>query len=267
MRELYFGSRESGLPGVQDKISSKMLNARARSAEREYIVKFNPTEVPYAVENEYFFLQMARRAGLATGNFELLTDKNGRHALRIERFDRAVDVQTMNKTKFAVEDGAQVLGLYPLEKYDVDFIEMSNKFSGLSGSSLIAAFDLFKQLVFNWLIGNGDAHAKNFSIIQKPAVGFQISPAYDLLCTLYYEDKTMALAVNGSKSGWDRKFLTDAALKLGLNAKVSEKIIDSMITGLASLPDLILDGALPFRRDQNIEVSGLLKKRLAKASN
>jgi hypothetical protein len=77
----------------------------------------------------------------------------------------------------------------------------------------------------------------------------------------------MALAVNGSKSGWDRKFLTDAALKLGLNAKVSEKIIDSMITGLASLPDLILDGALPFRRDQNIEVSGLLKKRLAKASN
>lgn len=259
LRAQYFGSRASGIPGVQDKISSKMLNAPARAANIDYILKLNPTDVPFAVENEHYFLGLAKKCGIETAQHQLLTDAVGEHALRLERFDRAT--ASGQKIRLAAEDGCQVLDLYPLQKYEIEFTEMAAKLISLCPARGVAGYSLFKQLVFNWLIGNGDAHAKNFSVLESPAGEWLIAPAYDLLCTIYFEDKTMALPLGEATTGWSRELLIDAAAKMQVPAKAANKVIDKQLLVLANLPDQLMAGVLPYRRDQNIDVAGLLKKR------
>lgn len=262
LRDEYFGSKASGLPGVQDKVSSKKLNARARLANLDYILKLNPQEVPFAVENEAFFLSLARKCDLKTANYTLLTDSNGTNALLLERFDRVAS--KTGKVRLAQEDGCQVMKLYPASKYNVDFIDLAKALSGVCTAKEVAAYNLFGQMVFSWLIGNGDAHAKNFSVLEGQAGEFKISPTYDLLCTRFYEDRgdrDMALRLNGLSAGWNRKFLLDSAEMLGVSRPAAEDVIDFQLRQLKDLPDQIISGALPFRRDQNYDVAAFLKQR------
>lgn len=259
IREKYFGGKASGVPGVQDKVSSKMMNARARWANVDYILKLNPAEVPFAVENESFFLALAKRCGIKTAPNKTLADANGEHALLLERFDR-VATET-GKTRLAAEDGCQVANLYPAAKYNIDFIDVAQNLVALCSARSIAGLSLFNQLVFNWLIGNGDAHAKNFSILESPTGEWKISPAYDLICTRFYDDRNMALSLNGRETDWSRRNLIDAAEQLMVPARAAEKVIDKQLLVLKNLPNEILSGVLPFRRDQNYEVAAFLKQR------
>ena len=259
LREKYFGTSASGVPGVQDKVSSKMLNARTKTSHLEYLVKFNPDKYPFVVENEYFFLKLARECGIRTSDFELLTDVNGVHALRLRRWDR---VGSNGKSvRLAAEDACQIMNLDPYEKYDVDFIELVKALGQVTGSIKTVAMVLFPQLVFNWLIGNGDAHAKNFSLLETANGHMQLSPAYDLLCSRYYDDRTMALKIDGKDTGWDRAFLLSVADRLGVPSVLATRVIDKQLRVLAKVPDLLVGGALPFRRDQNADVAAFLKAR------
>jgi serine/threonine-protein kinase HipA len=259
LRDSYFGSVASGIPGVQDKVSSQMLNAPAKTAGVDYILKFNPKDVPFAVENEYFFLTLAKSVGLTTAKASLLTDSEGVNALRLQRFDRLGN--RTNKQRLAVEDGCQVLNRYPLDKYRVDFVEMANRMISLTPSRGTTSYRLFQQLIFNWLIGNGDAHAKNWSIRKSVCGVLQDAPAYDLLCTAFYEDRKMALPLEGQESAWTKPLLLQVAKKIGLPKAAALRTINRQLAVLADLPDQVLNGVLPFARHQNNEVSSLLKKR------
>lgn len=266
IRDKFFGLKASGIPGMQDKVSSKMLNVRSKTANNSYIVKFNPDDAPFAVENEAFFLGLAKKCGLTTSKYELLTDSVGNHALRLQRFDReATDLGTM---RLAVEDGCQAMNLYPSAKYDVDFVEMAQKLISLCPAKGTAGYSLFKQLVFAWLTGNGDAHAKNFSILETQAKEWVISPAYDLLCTAYYNhDREMALSIDGEKTGWNRNLLIKVAQQLFVPEKAATAVIDKQLKVLGDLPSELVDHALPFQRYDNNEVSKLLTRRSRSLSN
>lgn len=265
IRDEFFGSRASGLPGVQDKISSRMLNAPVKIAGIEYLLKLNPQSAPHAVENEAFFLALANKCGIETAAFDLLTDSHGQHALRLRRFDRITNFEpvahTSSRLRLAAEDGCQTMNRYPSEKYLVDFVEMANQLAAHCPAKSVAGLNLFKQLVFAWLIGNGDAHSKNFSILEKQKGEFMVSPAYDLLCTRFYDDRTMALAIDGEKENWSRATLISAAERMLVPAKLAEKVIDAQLATLKDLPSQILDACLPFARHLNIDVSNFLKQR------
>ena len=150
---------------------------------------------------------------------------------------------------------------YPSEKYLVDFVEMANQLAAHCPAKSVAGLNLFKQLVFAWLIGNGDAHSKNFSILENQKGEFMVSPAYDLLCTRFYDDRTMALAIDGEKENWSRATLISAAERMLVPAKLAEKVIDAQLATLKDLPSQILDACLPFARHLNIDVSNFLKQR------
>ncbi len=259
IRERFLGARSTGIPGVQDKVSSKMLNARARLANVDYMLKLNPADVPFAVQNEAFFLGLARKSGLKVANYKILTDGQGQQALLLERFDRISTKE--GKQLLAAEDGCQTANLYPADKYNIDFLQMGKRLASLCPASVVAGYQLFQQLVFNWLIGNGDAHAKNFSILESAAGEWRISPAYDLLCTRFYDDRTMALSLDDKKTDWSRSLLIDLAAELKVSKKAAEAVITEQLTALADLPDQIISGALPFRRDQNYDVAAFLKQR------
>lgn len=255
----YFDSPAAGLPGFQNKISSKMLNAPAKQQDLEYIIKFNPPEVPFAVENEYFFLALARSAGLTVSSFRLLTDSKGEHALLLQRFDR--ERRDAKTHRLAMEDACQVLGLYPSSKYQLSFEEVAGALIEKCSAPKPAALEIFRQIVFYWLIGNGDAHAKNFSILKTIAGEWRISPAYDILCTLYYQDSEMALSISDKTTLWDRATLLSLADQLGLPIALAEKVIDHLLLKTMNLAKQLDGGALPFRPDQSYKVSRTLRNR------
>jgi serine/threonine-protein kinase HipA len=118
-------------------------------------------------------------------------------AYAIERFDR-----TPERRLIHIEDFAQVRGFYPESKYKGTFETLAALiYRGRDESSLR---EFARRLTFNTLIGNGDAHLKNWSLIYRDPRRPVLSPAYDFVATFVYQpqDHTedLGLAFNGSKS-------------------------------------------------------------------
>lgn len=181
------------LPGVQDKVSAQMLNIPVQGRSHAYILKLNPPEFPHLVENEAFFFCAAARTRLRLADVELVHDKRGAPGLLVNRFDRIPEGDFIRP--LAVEDACQVLGRWPGDKY---VISTENAISGLARRCRapgVAALELYRLLVFAYLSGNGDLHAKNLAILRDQQGEWRVTPAYDLPSSAVYGDRTMALPI------------------------------------------------------------------------
>ena len=107
--------------------------------------------------------------------------------------------------RLAVEDGAQVLKLYPADKYNVGYGQVCHALADYCSAPLPALRNLAIQGAFAWLSGNGDLHAKNVSMVQQPHGEWTIAPVYDIPSTVVYGDKTLALTLAGKRSGISRR--------------------------------------------------------------
>ena len=76
------------LPGVQDKVSARMISVPVGYASNRYILKINPPEYPYVVENEAYFLGVARAMKMPVADAEVVRDADGRAGLLVRRYDR-----------------------------------------------------------------------------------------------------------------------------------------------------------------------------------
>lgn len=246
LAELGIRPQRVALPGVQDKTSAAMINLPvARTGER-HILKLNPLgEYPHLVENEALFLDAARRSGLTVPANQLVFDRDGMPGLLIRRFDRVTVGGRLRA--LAVEDGCQVTNRPPADKY---LLDAEATFAGLCAvcdAPALAGRELVRQLAFAYLTGNGDAHAKNFAVLEDLAGERMASPLYDAPCSYLYGDTTMALPIAG-RSGGD--FGGRDFLRLGERLGVPERAIRRALVDLDArveiwLPDL---DRLPFDR-------------------
>jgi serine/threonine-protein kinase HipA len=247
--ELGTRAERVGLAGVQDKVSANIVSVQIAKRARRYILKLNPPKFPHVVENEELFLRCAQKSGIKTASAKIVFDKNGVSGLLVERFDRIPDGGSEYPSALAMEDGCQVQGLPPADKYLVPTDQVFNALAAECQAPLPAARILLTQLVFAYLSGNGDAHAKNFSILQSRAGEWRVAPAYDLPSTSLYEDYTMALPVRTRPSGdlGRGDFITLGA-DIGLRTDVVQKILEQQ----AKRVDLWLPwiDALPFSARQ-----------------
>ncbi len=241
----------AGLPGVQDKVSARVISLPVAASHQRFILKLNPPEFPHVVENEAFFLGVAKRARLPVATAELVVDRDGVAGLLVARFDRIAGDGTEPVAR-ACEDACQVLGLWPADKYNVTSEELTARVSDECASPTLAVRDIFRQLCFAWLTGNGDVHAKNISVIQHNTSGqhntseWRVSPAYDLPSTLFYRDYSMALTVGGRSDGLSRRRWMEFASEIGLALPAAATIINDLLESTSDLIDTIAAGALPF---------------------
>ncbi|QWC84581.1 HipA domain-containing protein [Nocardioidaceae bacterium] len=190
-----------GLPGVQDKVSAAMLNVPVRSAHAQLLLKLDPPEFAHLVENEMFFLRAAGGAGIRTVDARVITDAEGLPGLAVTRFDRVSRTDSPGAIALAVEDGCQALGLPPSEKYRVSTERLLSALCRLCEAPVVAAAEFLAQVAYAFLTGNGDAHAKNFSVMRDLDGRWQPAPAYDLPSSFFYGDHTMALSIDGRSDG------------------------------------------------------------------
>ncbi|UYM04675.1 type II toxin-antitoxin system HipA family toxin [Solicola gregarius] len=236
----------TGLPGVQDKASLTMLNVPVSTAGSSYLLKLSPPEYPYVVENEHFFLAAARGSGLTVADADVVHDADGEPGLVVRRFDR-VRMDDGEPRALAVEDGCQVLGLHPEAKYRISTERVFTRLCSLCEAPIPAARTLLSQLAFAYVSGNGDAHAKNFSILQDIRGRWMPSPAYDMPTTLPYGDTTLALSIAGKRDGnVSAKRFVALGVELGLPERAARRVVvdvaDAVDTWIDGVDDLPFDG-------------------------
>ncbi|WP_158295006.1 type II toxin-antitoxin system HipA family toxin [Nocardioides caeni] len=214
-----------GLPGVQDKLSAQMISLPVDARGRRQLLKLNPPRVRHLVENEHFFINAAKHAGIRTVDARIVADKDDELGLAVTRFDR-IETPAGETLSLPVEDGCQVLGLPPASKYSIRTEELLLRLTGLCEAPIPAAAEFLTQIVQAYLSINGDAHAKNFSVMQDQTGRWQPTPAYDLPSTYFYDDHKLALSVSGEKGPniTGKKFL-ELGTTLGLRPRAIEKII------------------------------------------
>jgi len=221
-----------GLPGVQDKISGRMITVPVHWGMTPAILKLNPREYPHLVENEAFFMQAARDSGISTAEVQLVHDADGAAGLVVRRFDRQIDASGAWH-RLAQEDACQVLGRYPADKYRVSAEQVISSLSTHTGAPVVAARDLLQQMAFAYLSCNGDAHAKNFSIVQGVDAEWRVSPAYDIPSSHAYGDQTMAIRIGGlDREDIGRAQFLALGDAVGLPAKAVESVLDRLLKRL-----------------------------------
>jgi serine/threonine-protein kinase HipA len=261
LTELGIVAQRVGLPGVQDKTSAAMINLPVARAGERWILKLNPAEYPNLVENEAFFLTAARASGLSTTTHQLVHDADGAAGLLVQRFDRiTVDGAVI---PLAVEDGCQVSNRPPADKYLLDAVDVFKALTAPCDARVLAGRDFLAQLAFAYLIGNGDAHAKNFSILAQPDGEWRASPVYDTPSTHPYDDTTLALSVAGRS---DPDLGAADFVMLGSALGVPEKAVRRVLSGLADRVDSWLPGLiqLPFDRRRTTKLRRLIEYRRAR---
>ncbi len=216
------------LAGVQDKLSAGMISLPVASAGRRFILKLNAPEFPHVVENELVMFRYAARLRIPISRVQLIRDVAGRPGLLVERFDRVPvpGAGPDDVRRLAVEDGAQVLKLYPADKYNVGYGQVCQSLADYCSAPLPALRNLAIQGAFAWLSGNGDLHAKNVSMVQQPHGEWTIAPVYDIPSTVVYGDKTLALTLGRKRSGISRRHFLGWATALGLTDRTAAQVVE-----------------------------------------
>jgi serine/threonine-protein kinase HipA len=161
-----------------------------------HILKPELAEYPHTVENEAFCMRLAKRLGMDVAAVET-TVVNGRKVIVVERFDRVVH-DDGSVERLHQEDFCQATGTPPTKKYQEDGGPTLRRIADIlqAVSTPDAVERLLGAVTLNVLIGNGDAHAKNFSLLHEPAGTLQIAPLYDLMSTKYYGDDRLAMYID-----------------------------------------------------------------------
>ena len=190
------------ISGVQEKFSIIQLKNKIRLTKEgeqgTHILKPIPSVSKNADQmpaNEHLTMQIAQKVfGIETAENALIFFGNGDPAYITKRFDVVT-----GGLKLAQEDFASLAGKSPQThgadyKYLGSYWDLFELMRENLPSYKVESLKLFKLLVFNYLFSNGDAHLKNFSIIETPLGDFKLSPAYDLLNSrIHIEDKDFAL--------------------------------------------------------------------------
>lgn len=229
------------LAGVQDKLSAGMISVPVAATGRQFILKLNAPEFPHVVENEMAMFRYAAKLRLPLSRVRLIRDVAGRPGLLVERFDRVPGPRGRKDEarRLAVEDGAQVLRLYPADKYNVSYSQVCHALADYCSAPLPALRNLALQGAFAWLSGNGDLHAKNVSMVQQPSGEWTIAPVYDIPSTVVYGDKTLALTMNGKRTGLSRRHFLGWATELGLTERAAAQVVGIALKAAGPLiPDL-----------------------------
>jgi len=197
--ELFNDNRKRiSISGVQEKFSVLLEKNKLRLVKEgeqgEYILKPIPgagKRQECMPANEHLTMQIAKQAyGIETAENALIFFKNGFPAYITRRFDVRED-----GSKLAQEDFASLSGRTPQThgeqyKYSGNYFELFELLKKFVPAYLVEAPKLLKTIIFNFLFSNGDAHFKNFSLIETSMGDFKLSPAYDLLNSRIHVDDT-----------------------------------------------------------------------------
>lgn len=248
------------ISGAQPKFSLRIENRELAPTDRggAYILK-PATSMQFRLyadmpANEHVTMQMARQIfKLNVADSALLKFPGGEFTYLTKRFDVRDD-----GTRIHQEDFAQIAGLSSDAngsnfKYEsLSYEEIAELMKQHVSAYTVAAEQFFKTLLFNYLVSNGDAHIKNFSLYSPHRDGvYELAPAYDLMNTsLHTDDFRTALDLFKDEENCNGKFFKDNgfygasdflefAKRIGIAEKRAAKFIKDTIAHLPEMETML----------------------------
>ena len=264
------------LAGVQDKLAVRIMDGKVYlpldGSPSSHILKPAIKEYPDVVQNEAFCMRLARAVGLNVANVAV-----GRAGavdyLCVERYDRSVGPAGLLRDH--QEDFCQALNVSPDNKYQAEGgPSLKDCFGLLREASSSPVRDLQAMLdavIFNCLIGNDDAHGKNFSLLYgRDATGRRtvgLAPLYDLISTARYENLSKAMAMKLGGESDSQKLSQVHFAKFAKDVGLTKPIVRTRVAELASATAKAIDGVskeLPEAKEIALAVSERTRMFLAR---
>ena len=240
-------SNRMSISGVQDKIALKIENNKLIPAIKnsQYLLKPIPIMeygelLDDVAANEHFTMQLARQIyKIPTAPNALISFNDGELAYLTKRFDR-VDGKKIKQEDFASIAQKTEASHGKNYKYNYSYEQIAKLIKQYLPAQKLELIKFFKLVLFNYLVGNGDAHLKNFSVIQRETKDYTLSPAYDLLSSsihipnesrtaleLFEEYETQSFLANGFYAYDD--FVKFGEF-IGLDKKMTSQIVEEFLS-------------------------------------
>ncbi|MDR1088928.1 MAG: HipA domain-containing protein [Coriobacteriales bacterium] len=247
----FLAARRLSLAGAQAKIGLYRNRgewfATQGLAPTTHIIKPSALFDNTVLVNEFFMMRLAKSCGLTVPETWVI-QAGQNYGLVIERFDRVA--QNDEIIRVGQEDFCQALSISPLAKYEGDggpgLAELFTTVLHNALPPLANMRSLLRIALFNYLIGNCDAHAKNFSLLRRHDNGqISVAPAYDLVCTTFYGERllrSMAMRI-GRHSHIDRIDQEDFRLfaeESGINIKVIADELHALYESIVENIDAVM---------------------------
>jgi serine/threonine-protein kinase HipA len=241
------------LTGAQDKLAVRIdrdqLFLPLDGAPSTHILKPAIELYPGIVRNEWLCTKLARAVGLPAANVEMRVVEEIDY-LAVERYDRSQEAPA-GLERIHQEDFCQAMGLIPENKYQAEggpsfstCVELLRQACTTPAVEILRFTDAF---IFNFLVGNNDAHGKNFSLLYMGWPGHplrtSLAPLYDLVCTGYYPQLSPRMAMKiGGEYRPDRVYprhLEELAAQAKLNkSALKRRAAELARLTLSRLPDV-----------------------------
>ncbi|HEY7805416.1 MAG TPA: type II toxin-antitoxin system HipA family toxin [Orrella sp.] len=246
------------LAGAQNKLAVCQVDGRIALATggqpTSHILKPAIDGLEGTVENEVFCMRLATKVGLNAPNVYKEHAGDLPYYL-IERYDRVTDASGSIK-RLHQEDFCQALSIAPTLKYEAEggpgTLQSQQLIRSVTRTPAADEFHFLRMLMFHVLIGNADAHAKNYALLYRDKAP-ELSPVYDAICTAVYPSMSKRLAMEiGGRSLADTLQLKHW-LTLVPDTQPAQRILKQE---LQTMSDTIVDHASDLAtelRDEGIE--------------
>ena len=226
------------LAGVQEKLLLTRLpdgswGSPVDGTPSTHILKPAIARYPNTVQNEAFGMRVAKHLGLPVASIETTTI-GGRDLVVVERYDRIVHSDG-SVDRIHQEDFCQATNTPPTKKYQEDGGPPLRRIARIlrENSTSDSAEAFLRALTLNVLIGNGDAHAKNFSLLHYQSGAVALAPLYDVMSTLFYGDDRLAMYVDNvhrtDRVTADR--IVNEAASWGLSKNRAAEVVADILEG------------------------------------
>ncbi len=231
-----------------------------------HIIKPEPERFPGLVANEILCMTLARSVGLTVPSV-FARSIGGTPCIFVQRYDRTIGSDGRVE-RVHQEDFCQALGLPPERKYQQeggptlrDCIELLREWSTVAALDIR---DFLDGLIFNVLIGNADAHGKNYSILYRKGER-RLAPFYDLVCTLAWMELSRTPAMKIGKSDSIESVMPEHWKKMAQEARLGwpmlrERIADLCGRTITGLSDAEVRGAISDVAASD-RVAGIIEER------
>ena len=240
----------TGVSGVQPKLlvpemPELAIAGKAAIATSDLIVKSGGADFPGLAVNEYVCMSAVQAAGLPVPEFHL---SNNHQLFVMRRFDRLPDASSLG-----FEDMAALMGKGTSEKYDSSYERVARcvELFCAEDQQVAGLAQLFDQVALSCILGNGDAHLKNFGVLYSdPSQNdVRLAPVYDVVnTTAYLHDDQLALTLGGSKSLFASRLhllefagrcrVAEPAIRITQLLEAVERVLAQERDLLATVPDV-----------------------------
>jgi serine/threonine-protein kinase HipA len=239
------------ISGVQEKLSLTLIKNKLKLTERgeqgKYILKPIPRDLKLVDDvpaNEHLTMQIASQVyNINTAANALIFFESGEQAYITKRFDVKEDGGKWGKEDFASLAERSISTHGKEFKYEgISYEEVAELIKHYVGAYQIEIEKYYKLILFNFLFSNGDAHLKNFSLLETSEGDYILSPAYDLLNTrIHVADTYFALKNGLLKDGSVRNPSLKDFLKFGQLIGMSEKRVNRICHSFLERKELVYE--------------------------